>query len=127
MLLNDLFLVDKWQGGYNKLTACLRVQVPHPIFSGHFPGRPVVPGACLVQLVEEMSRTAAGREIRLIRAGPIKFIAMIDPLRDGVIEMTLTAKELQAGEWQVTADGTNAGAICFRFKGVFRAGSDYAE
>jgi 3-hydroxyacyl-[acyl-carrier-protein] dehydratase len=127
MLLNDLFIVDNWQAGDGTLSVSLRLRVPHPIFDGHFPGRPVLPGACLVQLVEELAASVAGGPLRLIRAGPVKFIAMIDPVRDGIVEMTLTGKEQAAGEWQVTADGINAGTTCFRFKGVFRAGSDYAE
>jgi 3-hydroxyacyl-[acyl-carrier-protein] dehydratase len=69
MLLNDLFVVDNWQAGYGTLSALLHVQVPHRIFDGHFPGRPVLPGACLVQLVEELAATVADREVRLIRAG----------------------------------------------------------
>lgn len=127
MLLNELFIVDDWRPGDATLTASLRVRLPHPIFDGHFPGRPVLPGVCLVQLVEELAASIAGRVVRLIRAGPVKFIAMIDPVRNGIVEMTLTGKEQAAGEWQISADGINAGTTCFRFKGVFRAGSDYAE
>jgi hypothetical protein len=51
---------------------------------------------------------------------------MVDPVRDGTLAMTLTGKEQAAGEWQITADGINAGATCFRLKGVFRAVGDYA-
>jgi 3-hydroxyacyl-[acyl-carrier-protein] dehydratase len=126
MLLNDLFIVDDWQPGNGTLTALLHLRFPHPILDGHFPGRPVLPGACLVQLVEELAASVADTEVRLIRAGPIKFISMVDPARDGAVVMTLTGKEQAAGEWQITADGINAGSTCFRFKGVFRAGSDYA-
>jgi 3-hydroxyacyl-[acyl-carrier-protein] dehydratase len=126
MLLNDLFIVDDWQPGNGTLTAMLRVRFPHRIFDGHFPGRPVLPGACLLQLVEELAASVAGSEVRLIRAGQVKFIKMVDPARDGSVAMTLTGKEQATGEWQITADGINAGAACFRFKGVFRAGSGYA-
>jgi 3-hydroxyacyl-[acyl-carrier-protein] dehydratase len=126
MLLNDLFIVDDWKPGEGTLTALLHLRVPHRIFDGHFPGRPVLPGACLIQLVEELAASVAGREVRLIRTGPIKFIAMIDPIHDGTVAMTLTGKEQAAGEWQITADGINAGTTCFRFKGVFRAVEDYA-
>jgi 3-hydroxyacyl-[acyl-carrier-protein] dehydratase len=133
MLLNDLFIVDDWrrdegtQPGDGTLTARLHLRFPHPIFDGHFPGRPVLPGACLVQLATELAPALAGTEVRLIRAGQIKFISMIDPLRDGNMTMTLTVRAQAAAEWQITAEGINAGTVCFRFKGVFQAGSDYAE
>jgi 3-hydroxyacyl-[acyl-carrier-protein] dehydratase len=126
MLLNDLFIVDDWQPGDGTLRASLRVKVPHRIFDGHFPGRPVLPGACLIQLVEELAASITDREVRLIRADQVKFITMIDPVRDGTLAMTLTGKEQAAGEWQITAEGINAGTTCFRFKGVFRAVGDYA-
>jgi 3-hydroxyacyl-[acyl-carrier-protein] dehydratase len=126
MLLNDLFVVDDWQPGegtqpgVRTLTAAVHLRFPHPIFDGHFPGRPVLPGACLVQLVAELAASVAGGEVRLIHAGQIKFISMIDPLRTGTIVMTLTGKEQGAAEWQITAEGAAAGATFFRFKGVFR-------
>jgi 3-hydroxyacyl-[acyl-carrier-protein] dehydratase len=120
MLLNDLFIVDDWQPGSGTLMTLLHLRFPHRIFDGHFPGRPVLPGACLIQLVEELAASVAAKEVRLIRAGQVKFITMIDPARDGTVTMTLTGKEQPAGEWQITADGINAGTICFRFKGVFR-------
>jgi 3-hydroxyacyl-[acyl-carrier-protein] dehydratase len=126
MLLNDLFIEDDRQPGDGTLTVLLHLCFPHRIFDGHFPGRPVLPGACLVQLVAELAASVAGGEVRLIRAGQVKFITMVDPVRDGSVAMTLAGKELAAGEWQITAEGINAGAVCFRFKGVFRAGSDYA-
>ena len=126
MLLNDLFIADDWKPGSGTLTAVLHLCFPHRIFDGHFPGRPVLPGACLIQLVEELAVSVAGREVRLIRAAQIKFISIVDPARDASVTMTLTGKEQAAGEWQITAEGINAGATCFRFKGIFREAGDYA-
>ena len=126
MLLNDLFIVDDCTTGNGTLKATLHLRVPHRIFDGHFPGRPVLPGACLVQLVNELAATIAGGEILLIRAGQIKFITMIDPGRDGSIRIGITGIQQPTGEWQVTAEAINAGAVCFRFKGIFRGAGDYA-
>jgi 3-hydroxyacyl-[acyl-carrier-protein] dehydratase len=122
MLLNDFFFVDDWQPGDGLARAILRINWGHPIFEGHFPGRPVVPGACLLQIVKELVSMALGNEIRLIRAGQIKFISMIGPDEDETVWMNLTWNEAL----QVTAEGMHAGDVCFRFKGSFQAGSDYA-
>lgn len=126
MLLNDFFIIDDLQTDKGSVRALLHLDVRHPIFAGHFPGRPVVPGACLLQLVQELTASINDGEVRLVKADLLKFIAPIDPVRNGTIAMTVTGKETPPGEWQVTAEGSNAGATCFRFKGSFRAGSDYA-
>ena len=134
MLLNDFFIVDDWQPGDGLARAILRINWRHPIFEGHFPGRPVVPGACLLQIMKELVSMALGNEMRLIRADQIKFISMIGPDEDETVWMNLTWRQAQRPEdpslppagCKVTAEGTHAGDICFRFKGSFQAGSDYA-
>lgn len=122
MLLNDFFIIDDWQPGNGLARAILRINWGHPIFEGHFPGRPVVPGACLLQIVKELVSMATDSEVTLIRADQIKFIAMIGPDLDETVWMNLTWNQAL----QVTAEGTHAGDVCFRFKGSFQAGSDYA-
>jgi 3-hydroxyacyl-[acyl-carrier-protein] dehydratase len=130
MLLRELFIIDDWQSADGVLAVQLHIRLSHPIFQGHFPGRPVLPGACLVQLVEELAHALAGRKLRLVRAGQIKFIAMIEPEREGRMSMTVQGMEETAGEaggeWSIRAEGMSAGLLCFRFKGIFRSGSDYA-
>jgi 3-hydroxyacyl-[acyl-carrier-protein] dehydratase len=144
MLLNDFFIIDDWQPGNGSARAILRINWGHPIFEGHFPGRPVVPGACLLQIVKELLSMAIGSEVRLTRADQIKFISRIGPDEDETMWMNLTwsqtaeARDIQQTRedlppeappkgWQVTAEGTHAGDICFRFKGSFLAGSGYAD
>jgi 3-hydroxyacyl-[acyl-carrier-protein] dehydratase len=142
MLMNDLFIVNEWRPGDGTLTATFHLPASHRIFEGHFPGRPVVPGACLVELVREMAGSLMGEDMLLIRADQVKFIKMIVPVpdgsvtmtgsaRDGDVTMTVTGKqrqagEWQAGEWQVVAEALYGGSVCFRFRGIFRAGSGYA-
>ncbi len=98
MLLNDFFIVDDWQPGDGLARAILRINWRHPIFEGHFPGRPVVPGACLLQIMKELVSMALGYEIRLIRADQIKFISMIGPDEDETVWMNLTWRQAQRQE-----------------------------
>lgn len=127
MLLNDFFFIEDWQPADGSAQAILRINWGHPIFEGHFPGRPVVPGACLLQIVKELLSMAMDSELRLIRADQIKFISMIGPDEDETVWMNLTwGHSLPDTRLLVNAEGTHAGDICFRFKGFFQAGSDYA-
>jgi 3-hydroxyacyl-[acyl-carrier-protein] dehydratase len=128
MLLDDLFIIDDWQPGDGLARAFLRINWGHPIFEGHFPGRPVVPGACLLQIVKELMSMALGSEVRLVRADQIKFISMIGPDEDETMWMNVTwDSSLPSAVFRVTAEGIHANEVCFRLKGSFQAGSDYAD
>ena len=60
----------------------------HPIFNGHFPNNPVVPGVTLVQIVKEQIEVILVRKIRLEKISIIKFLKVIDPR----LEITYTLK-----------------------------------
>ena len=76
------------------------VAVDHPAFAGHFPGRPVLPGAVLLSLVlEEVLREPAladkvGRAPRVEQA---KFLAPVGPGERLVLTLKGTAFEVRAG------------------------------
>jgi 3-hydroxyacyl-[acyl-carrier-protein] dehydratase len=57
----------------------LRVPAAHPVFAGHFPGRPIVPGVMLLEWVlDEIARVrqCAPRELRTREA---KFFIPLGP------------------------------------------------
>lgn len=39
----------------------------HPVFGGHFPGHPIVPGACLVQIAQELASAQPFTAIRNLK------------------------------------------------------------
>ena len=71
MLSGDFFIITTLQTEDNAASALLEFNTEHPIFKGHFPGQPVVPGACLLQIVKEMMQTITGMDLQLIKAHQI--------------------------------------------------------
>lgn len=57
----------------------IRFNAAHPLFAGHFPGRPIVPGACLVQIAEELASLQAGREVHVMALKNLKFRKPVTP------------------------------------------------
>ncbi|MBK8227971.1 MAG: hypothetical protein IPK70_12470 [Flavobacteriales bacterium] len=92
-----LFLIDDMPEAGPNGTAHARVQADHPILQGHFPGRPVVPGVCLVDLVLRVCSALLGAEHRIIRARSIKFLMPVEPS---------TAPELAVHASVLHADGS---------------------
>jgi 3-hydroxyacyl-[acyl-carrier-protein] dehydratase len=125
MLRNDFFTVNELDGGTPSYRALLTLNTQHRIFGGHFPGQPVVPGVCLMQMVQEVTAAALGiGGLRLLWAGQIKFISPIDPRTAGELEMMLDCKIREGGPGAddtitVIATMSDGGKSCFKFNGVF--------
>jgi 3-hydroxymyristoyl/3-hydroxydecanoyl-(acyl carrier protein) dehydratase len=78
-------------------TALCHIAVDHPAFAGHFPGRPVLPGAVL--LAEVLAAIQAAPALAgALGAAPVltaaKFLLPVAPGSDLVIELRLQARRL---------------------------------
>jgi 3-hydroxyacyl-[acyl-carrier-protein] dehydratase len=122
MLLNDFYTIERWSISdtiAGEVRAVLVLNATHPIFAGHFPGQPVAPGACQLQMVEELLSHVLDTDIRLVNAGQIKFLTPIDPRRRPCIEAVL--QYASDGPFQVTATFSAADSIFLKLTGIFRA------
>ncbi|WP_461451718.1 hotdog family protein [Mucilaginibacter sp.] len=93
------------------------VHFEHEIFKGHFPGEPVVPGACLLQLIKEVLEEASATTLQLKKADQLKFINMIVPGNHQLV-LELSYKLIE-NEISVTGKIANAEVVCFKFQGSF--------
>jgi 3-hydroxyacyl-[acyl-carrier-protein] dehydratase len=129
MLLNDLYTIDHLEAGTaqgHPAAATLRLNAEHPIFGGHFPNRPVLPGACQLQMIRELLSHITTKTYRLQKAAAIKFITPIDPRQSGTIRLNLQyGEEKHGGEENttlyVTATLIAGEAVCLKFNGTFQA------
>jgi len=118
MLLNNFYTIDRFVAGEGKISAELTINAGHHIFEGHFPGQPVTPGVCMLQMVKELLEKETGKSSQLKKADEMKFLAIIDPQRDPniVAEISYTINE---DILQATAIFTNNASTSFKFKGSF--------
>ena len=64
--------------------ATVRLLPESPVYRGHFPGYPITPGVCLVEIALELIAEMAGQaghdgKVRLVAAKNIKFTSPIIP------------------------------------------------
>ena len=133
MLLNDFFTIETVQRSEAPVTvethAVLVLNAAHPIFAGHFPGEPVVPGACQLQMLQETLSYVTGSEYILLRADQLKFLTPIDPRQHPRIGMTLRypaphpPMDQTTQRLPVTAvlSAVSGELIFLKFTGTFRA------
>ena len=67
----------------------IRFDASHPIFSGHFPGEPIVPGACLMQIAEELLSEQLHKPIRWTAVRNLKFRQVVTPNMPIVFHLTM--------------------------------------
>lgn len=50
------------------------------IYQAHFPGRPITPGACMIQIVQELAQMYFGNpSLQVKHISNLKFLALLEP------------------------------------------------
>ncbi|MEO6220781.1 MAG: 3-hydroxyacyl-ACP dehydratase, partial [Ginsengibacter sp.] len=86
MLLNDFFTISNLESHGQDIKVTLVINADHRIFEGHFPGQPVVPGVCMMQMVKEILEQVLEKSTNLFSASEMKFLAVINPIENNVVE-----------------------------------------
>lgn len=80
MLLKDFYKVDTITNTADyKYVAHIMINNNHDIFKGHFPGNPVMPGVCMLQIIKEITEQVLFSNLKMVNASNIKFMALINP------------------------------------------------
>ena len=119
MLQGDFYTASNIAIEGNALKALLSLSVTHNIFAGHFPGHPVVPGVCMMQMVKEMLEQQIGRETILEKASTMKFLNMINPQVNSNVSIDVKHSVAEDGKINVDAQLYGESIVFFKFKGVF--------
>lgn len=119
MLLNDFFHITDQQIEGSEINALLIINAGHKIFEGHFPGQPVVPGVCMMQMIKEIIEEITLQKTNLIKAYDMKFLAVIDPVKNNAIQVNLKYSIEADNSIIVSASLFKDELVHFKFKGQF--------
>ena len=119
MLMGDLYRVDNLDHHDDTIDAAIMLNPNHSIFKGHYPSQPVLPGACMVQIVKDVVELAIAQKVVLTKASQLKFLQMVTPDEDQALHLKIAYLK-QHGDLKVTANLSIAETICFKFQGIFQ-------
>ena len=88
----------------------------HPVFAGHFPGKPIVPGVCLLEILAAVLSRITGKEMIIDEISNIKFLQVIDPVINPVILLDGSVSEEENGHFKVNAVYKKGDTIFAKFK-----------
>ena len=93
MLIEGLYTVLSIERNGQALKATLKLHKEHEVFKGHFPGNPVLPGVCMIQMIKELIEENLGKQLFLCMASNVKFMAIINPEVNDIIDLELDIAE----------------------------------
>lgn len=105
MILKDqLYQIVNIEKSGDSSTYILRIPDTHPLFKGHFPESPVLPGVCILQIIKELA------EMDLASASPLgyseikqcKFLTPVAMNQPATVLVTI-ALQPEGASWNFSA------------------------
>lgn len=102
MILKDsLYTIEGQQSGEGTIVYDIRLQPDHTIYRAHFPGEPITPGVCIIQIAKELLEHHLQRPLAIKAVKNVKFLALVSPLEH--LSVRYTFRQLQQAPDAVTA------------------------
>lgn len=80
MLLKDFYTITSVEkNDDSKYTVIIFINENHDIFKGHFPGNPIMPGVCMMQIIKELAEQITDSSLFMQSVSNVKFMALINP------------------------------------------------
>lgn len=101
-LINDFFHIEAIETKGKDIVATINMNSAHSIYHAHFPGNPITPGVCLVQMSTELLEIGLTKHLNLQNAVKIKFKKPMAPS----VRPTFTFQKILITESQVSVQVT---------------------
>ena len=80
MVLKDFYKVlSEEKTEDSKYNIRLLINEKHEVFKGHFPGNPIMPGVCMIQIIKELTEAITKSTLIIQTLANVKFMALINP------------------------------------------------
>lgn len=107
-LLDNLYHITSEEIAEGRAAFAISLDASHPIYAGHFPGRPITPGVVILQIINELAERALGRQLQPVELVNVKYLAVLSPDEHPTarVELAITQADAQVKiKATVTADG----------------------
>jgi 3-hydroxyacyl-[acyl-carrier-protein] dehydratase len=119
MLKDSLYFIKQTDKSNDSVDVMVELNAAHEIFKGHFPSQPVLPGACMLQMIKEILETSFDIKFQLSKADDIKFLQMIQPLNNTVLLFSIQYDLTENSALNITAKILKGDVICCKMKALF--------
>jgi len=101
ILKNELYTIEGRKTEGTAVSYDLHLNSDHFIYQAHFPGEPITPGVCIIQMAKELLEDYCQRPLQISEIKIVKFMAVISPVSQSHIQYFFD--DIQSDESHVTA------------------------
>lgn len=98
----------------------VKLNADHTIYRAHFPGNPITPGVCIVQMIGELLGDRCGRRLSLTQIVNLKFVAPISPVEVPDIEINFQSVDDNGTECKAKGTIMAGGALLTKFSIIYQ-------
>jgi 3-hydroxyacyl-[acyl-carrier-protein] dehydratase len=118
MSLDDLYSIDIINTDAEKVVAAISIDPAHPVFEGHFPGSPVLPGVVQLEMMKKVMEKHLNRALSMTEMSTCKFLEVLNPMQTPSLTIEIKYKQLDLLE--LTASGTSGSTTFFKARASYR-------
>lgn len=119
MLRDSLYNIISLEHKPGLIIASIELNENDKIFRAHFPGQPVLPGACMLQMVKEILQEEMHNSLQLKNASVIKFLEMITPRESKLLQIQINYQQEAETCFHINAFIKCDEKTCFKFNGIY--------
>ena len=116
MLINNFFKIIERTQENERAIFIIELNKNHPIYEGHFPGSPIVPGVCSIEIMKECAEFYLNTSLYYDSIEQCKFLSPIDPVKTAFLTISLQIISLNENEYSISGTILNQLTHCVSIK-----------
>ena len=103
-MIDDYFYIQQCTP-YSPLKGIVRVRLNPDcrVYEGHFPGTPVSPGVCNIEMIRRCAEVVHGGELRILYIKQCRLTTMMSPFSHPNVDVSIDMQEKEPGVYRLSA------------------------
>ncbi len=118
MLLGNYYRVDSIRKEDGESIFDISLVPECPVYDGHFPGDPVSPGVCNIQMIKECAESIVGMHLMLEELVQCRLTSVVSPMTCPRISVYISLSEGSDAGFILKASLRNGNVSCMTLKAV---------
>lgn len=85
-MIDDLYEITGMKTENEATSFSVKLNPASRIYAAHFPGTPITPGACIIQIALELTEKLAGKELEIEEIKNVKFLNILSPIDNPTVD-----------------------------------------